>query len=509
MDILDSRLRLGLEKNKISKLNPLQDESLPTILSGSDCVISSPTGTGKSLAFILPILHTLLKSDSTSTETSAHSWRDNVRGIFLMPTKELVHQVGDVLRKMSFYCPNEATFWCLADCPGAMAKLNEIRPKTGCALLVTQPAALIRMAKLLVTDVKVKANQSVVIFPNLKHVVLDEADLMLTTYGYEKETQEIFTPVVWNKKTVCILPSMTSQRSQVTLASATLTQEVLELQKVALYKPVLIACVQNDEVLSEVVAACYHKITKIDAALLQGSVDRKSLVKEAYIHVERNDARDFLVLLGLMKSTKLKPSKMGHRALIFTNTSDRAYKLSMFLNAFGFKSKPVAPNQPLALRLNNIQKLNQGTLDALVASDAVMDQLRMQEDSTTNETEARKPETETPKKKRKLEKDDKSLVSRGLDFTRLRTVVNFDAPQDGTTYVHRLGRLGRGDLSGQSENSYIALTFVDAVTHLAQLIEERKIEQWTATPQDYVSLQYRVEDIYKKVRVCVSVCVRV
>lgn len=77
-----------LEKLGIEKLNPMQEETQTAMQSDSDVVLLSPTGTGKTLAFLLPIIATL---DEKITE---------VQVLILAPTRELSIQIEQVVRQM-------------------------------------------------------------------------------------------------------------------------------------------------------------------------------------------------------------------------------------------------------------------------------------------------------------------------------------------------------------------------------------------------------------------------
>jgi superfamily II DNA/RNA helicase len=77
-----------LEKLKISALNPMQVEAISVIGKSVNTVLLSPTGTGKTLAFLLPLVENL---DATSTE---------VQALILVPSRELAIQIEQVVRTM-------------------------------------------------------------------------------------------------------------------------------------------------------------------------------------------------------------------------------------------------------------------------------------------------------------------------------------------------------------------------------------------------------------------------
>ena len=78
-----------LKKLQIKVLNPMQQEAILSIENNTNSIILSPTGTGKTVAFLLPILKTL---DPTS---------DTVQALILVPTRELAIQVADEIKSFA------------------------------------------------------------------------------------------------------------------------------------------------------------------------------------------------------------------------------------------------------------------------------------------------------------------------------------------------------------------------------------------------------------------------
>ena len=77
-----------LQKLKIERLNPMQEEALLFISSPSDVVLLSPTGTGKTVAFLLPMLEKLEKN------------KQSIQLLILVPARELALQIEQVIRTM-------------------------------------------------------------------------------------------------------------------------------------------------------------------------------------------------------------------------------------------------------------------------------------------------------------------------------------------------------------------------------------------------------------------------
>ena len=77
-----------LNKFEITALNPMQEKAYSTISSGKNVVLLSPTGTGKTLAFLLPLIEQLDQNC------------DEIQLLILVPSRELAQQIEQVTRKM-------------------------------------------------------------------------------------------------------------------------------------------------------------------------------------------------------------------------------------------------------------------------------------------------------------------------------------------------------------------------------------------------------------------------
>ena len=150
-----------LEKFEISALNPMQEKAIKAIRSKLDVVLLSPTGTGKTLAFLLPLIETL---DVNCAE---------IQILILVPSRELAQQIEQVARKMGSGFKVNAVYG------GRAGALDKVDIKHRPAILIGTPG---RIADRIRRDK----------FP-LEHIhtlVLDEFDKSLEI-GFEKEMAEI------------------------------------------------------------------------------------------------------------------------------------------------------------------------------------------------------------------------------------------------------------------------------------------------------------------------------
>jgi len=150
-----------LEKFGIEKLNPMQEEAQLAIQSASDIVLLSPTGTGKTLGFLLPLVQTL---DTDCSE---------IQVLILVPSRELALQIEQVARQMGSGFKTNAVYG------GRAGSQDKIDLKHRPAILIGTPGRI--------ADHLRRRN-----FPieNIHTLILDEFDKSLEV-GFEKEMTEI------------------------------------------------------------------------------------------------------------------------------------------------------------------------------------------------------------------------------------------------------------------------------------------------------------------------------
>ena len=186
----DKLTGMFLDKFGITALNPMQQEAGETIKLKSDVVLLSPTGTGKTLAFLIPLIHTL---DVNCAE---------IQILILVPSRELAQQIEQVARKLGSGFKVNAVYG------GRAGSLDKIDIKHRPAILIGTPG---RVADRIRRD-----NFSL---EHIKTLVLDEFDKSLEI-GYEKEMVEI----------IDTLPSV-QQRILTSATSDTKIPEFVGLQK--------------------------------------------------------------------------------------------------------------------------------------------------------------------------------------------------------------------------------------------------------------------------------------
>ena len=213
----------ALKKKGIETLFPIQVAALEPALNGRDVVARAKTGTGKTLAFSLPIVEKFLREDEERKNGEDEDWggerrrmsRDKrPRCIVLAPTRELAQQVE---REIYSLAPS---FETLTVYGGAPIGAQESKLRRGVDFVVGTPG---RVMDLL--------NRGTLDLSRVQHVVLDEADQMLAV-GFEEDVETILEDVPKNRQTF--------------LFSATMPHWVKKLQQKFLVDQVSIDLVGED-----------------------------------------------------------------------------------------------------------------------------------------------------------------------------------------------------------------------------------------------------------------------
>ncbi len=186
----------ALEELGYNEPTPIQEQAIPKVLAGSDLMACAQTGTGKTAAFSLPILHRLAGGE-----------RAPLRALVLVPTRELAIQVAKNINSYSAHLD----FECTCAYGGVPIEPQEMMLRHGVDILVATPGRLI--------DHMWRGN---IDYRHTEALVLDEADRMLDM-GFIKDVLEIVNEIPENRQSL--------------LFSATLGGEIGRLSKKILKNP--------------------------------------------------------------------------------------------------------------------------------------------------------------------------------------------------------------------------------------------------------------------------------
>ncbi|KAL4644556.1 hypothetical protein ACB092_02G173000 [Castanea dentata] len=323
---LDPRLIRALTKKGIDKPTPIQQVAIPLILEGKDVVARAKTGSGKTFAYLLPLLQKLF-TDSGSKNKLAPS------AFVLVPTRELSQQVYTEVSSLIELCRVQLkVVQLMSSMTASDLRAALVGPPN---ILVCTPACI---PKCFTADVL----QSASINSSLEILVLDEADLLLS-YGYEDDIKA-FTAHI-------------PRRCQCLLMSATSSADVEKLKKLILHNPFILTLPEVGNIKDEVIP---------------------KNVQQFWISCSDRDK--LLYILSLLKLDLVQK-----KVLVFTNTIDMGYRLKLFLEKFGIKSAVLNAELPQNSRLHILEEFNAGLFDYLIATD---DSQTKEKEETNRESNA-------------------------------------------------------------------------------------------------------------------------
>jgi ATP-dependent RNA helicase RhlE len=158
----DQRLLDGLSSMGYTKPTPIQEQTIPIILSGKDLIACAQTGTGKTAAYVLPILNKIVQTENRHLNT-----------LIISPTRELAQQIDQQIEGFAYFL-GVSSIPVYGGGDGATWDLQKNALESGADIIIATPGRLIA----LLASGAIKLDQ-------LQHLVLDEADRMLDMGFYE------------------------------------------------------------------------------------------------------------------------------------------------------------------------------------------------------------------------------------------------------------------------------------------------------------------------------------
>lgn len=395
---LDPRLIQAIAKSEFSTPTPVQAKAIPLALEGRDILAKSKTGSGKTAAYVLPTLQSILRRKASAPKQKVTST------LVLVPTRELADQVYRAYTTFAAFCSKEIQVLNLTQ-RVADAVLSAVLSDFP-DVVVSTPA---RASQYL--------NLGKLSLEHISHLVIDEADIVLS-YGYEDDINTIST----------LIP----RGVQTFLISATLTPEVEEL-KTLFCRDAQVVKIDDKEEKGEGVTQYVVKCAEEDKFLLIFVVFKLKLVKgKCLIFVEDVDRsyrlKLFLEQFGIKSCVLNAELPVNSRLHVVHEYNKGMYDILI-----------AADDQEV---LGGVVKKKKKSSSSQTAD---------QGDEISDEDDAE----DQPRKKTKVANHEKDYgVSRGIDFQNVACVVNFDLPHTSKSYTHRIGRTARAGKTG------MALSFV-------------------------------------------------
>jgi ATP-dependent RNA helicase RhlE len=288
---LGSNLQKAVQEAGYTEPTPIQVEAIPKIMAGHDLIGIAQTGTGKTAAFVLPILSQLFKAGVSSQAYG-------IRGLIVAPTRELVVQIEENVRAYAKYLPAR-----IATVFGGVNERPQVKAlRSGADLVIATPGRLLDLVGQRHGD-----------FSALGFLVLDEADRMLDM-GFIPQIRRIMK----------FLPS----KRQTLLFSATLSKEIEVLTQEFLHKPKMVQIGRRSNPAETVTQLVYEVSAGLKPALL--------------VHLLRDPSFDSVLVFTRTKHGADRIAKRLGGAQISTATLHSNRSQNQRLNALkAFKSGEV------------------------------------------------------------------------------------------------------------------------------------------------------------------------
>ena len=302
---LDPKIQKAVLEQGYTIPTPIQAQSIPHVLAGSDLMGAAQTGTGKTAAFVLPIIQKILRHASSSASPARHP----IRALVLTPTRELAVQVAENAASYSKHTDlRAAVVYGGVDMKEQVATL-----RNGVEILIATPGRLLD-----------HIGSKVANLSQVEILVLDEADRMLDM-GFLPDLQRI----------IDLIPA----QRQTLLFSATFSPEIKKLAQSYLRTPVTVE-VARQNAAADTVKQVVHMVSSADK--------QRAIVKVLEARTRQG---------------------LSRQCIIFTNSRLGCAKLSRALERDGIKAGAIHGDKSQGERTLTLDAFKSGSIEALVATD--------------------------------------------------------------------------------------------------------------------------------------------
>ena len=315
---------------------PIQEKAIPVAMEGRDVLGLAQTGTGKTAAFALPILHRLASGPP----------KRGIRALVIAPTRELAEQIHQSFTELG----KHLRIYSVAIYGGVSKGPQLAKLRRGAQVVVACPGRLLD-----------HVDQKDINLSNVEVLVLDEADTMCEM-GFLPDVRRILGHVPEDRQTL--------------LFSATMPKEIRALAVNILKDPVTVQI---------------------------GTIAPAKTVSHALYPVP--DILKKSLLMAILKQTPTT------RVMVFTRAKHRAKNLALDLGKMSYKVAALQGNMAQNARQRAMNGFRDGEFDILVATD---------------------------------------IAAHGIDVPDVSHVINFDFPNTADAYLHRIGRTGRAEQTGEA-----------------------------------------------------------
>ncbi|MEQ8927131.1 MAG: DEAD/DEAH box helicase [Fulvivirga sp.] len=353
---LEDKLVEGIEAMGFKETTPVQEQAIPLILEGRDIIASAQTGTGKTAAFLLPVINMIMNLPHD----------EYIKALIIVPTRELATQIDQQLEGLSYYT-SISSLAVYGGGDGSEFSQEKKALTNGADIIIGTPGRLIA-----------HLNMGYVKWDKLGFLILDEADRMLDM-GFNEDIMKIVNKLPKERQSLMFSATMPSKIRD--LARKLLKNDPAEIN-IAISKPA-----------ERVVQVAFSVYDNQKIELVKHILNAKSL----------------------------------QSVIIFCSTKSSAKVLNRELKKQQISSEEIHSDLDQKERENVLRSFKNKKLNVLVATD---------------------------------------ILSRGIDIEDIELVINYDVPNEGEDYIHRIGRTARAASKGA------AFTFINDNEK-----EQRKFDQ--------------------------------
>lgn len=378
----------NISKKGFRNPTPIQRKTIPLVLEGRDVVGMARTGSGKTAAFVLPMLERL----------KVHSAKVGARAVILSPSRELALQTIKVVKDFSKGTDLRSVLLVGGDSLEDQFSMVMSNPD----IIIATPGRFLHLKVEMQLDLG-----------TIEYIVFDEAD-RLFELGFSEQLNEI-------------LASLASHR-QTLLFSATLPRSLVDFAKAGLQDPVLVRLDAETKISDELEMAYFGiKDGEREAALayiLQDVIKMPPATAAQLKYLEKLDSQmpsDEEEEHGDPKKRKFKPNHKlirlppatelpsPHSTIVFTPTKHHVEYIAHLLKAMGYAVSYIYGTLDQTARKDQLHRFRAGKTTILVVTD---------------------------------------VAARGIDIPVLANVVNYSLPSSPKVFIHRVGRTARAGRRG-------------------------------------------------------------
>jgi len=348
---LSRALLRGIVAMGYVKPTKIQSSVIPVALAKRDICASAVTGSGKTAAFLLPILERLVYRALGRT-----------KALILTPTRELAAQCIGMISTLSQFTKITSVL-VVGGSKNIKSQMSELRARP--QIIVATPGRLLDHV----------TNSAGVSLEDVEFLVLDEADRLLDL-GFQDEVNELIKSCPIDRQTL--------------LFSATMNTKVDDLIKLSMKRPVRIRISEKGSNSSG--GKDLEVAPRLEQEFIRIRSGNEGVNREA-------------MLVALLTRT------FSTQTIVFFDTKAKAHRMMIICGLCGIKCAELHGNLTQAQRLESLEQFRKGDVEILLATD---------------------------------------LAARGLDISRVETVINFEMPNQVESYIHRIGRTARAGRRGKS-----------------------------------------------------------